>query len=71
MNRYNNGKIYKIYFNNYFFIGYTCTSLSKRLYYHKQRNDLFRDRPISECRDYLNIDCNNPSIAVDNSPQYP
>jgi hypothetical protein len=36
MNRYENGKIYKLQFTDgHFYIGSTCVELSKRLYYHK------------------------------------
>ena len=36
MERYENGKIYKLIFpNNYYYYGSTCIDLAKRLYYHK------------------------------------
>ena len=52
-NRYNNCKIYKLIdnINNYFYIGSTCLSLSKRLYGHKQKSKL---NPNQKIYKYIN-----------------
>ena len=47
LNRYINSKIYKLICYKHFYIGYTCTSLSKRLYYHRHKNNIFVDKTIS------------------------
>ena len=47
-NRYNNTKIYKMYdmINGYFYIGSTCSELSKRIYQHKCKAKHTPDRKV-------------------------
>lgn len=64
MNRYYNGKIYKLTCENLYFIGITCTTLPKRLHYHKKNNVIFRDKPMQiELLKYVR--CNNKKEILD------
>ena len=47
-NRYSNSKVYKLVSScdDYFYIGSTTTSLSKRLYSHKQKSKRYPDRRV-------------------------